>query len=347
MANHINGSRRINILNILSVMLSLAVGITVAQAADYHHRLVAWSETEMIPESSGVIAAPDLPDIFWTHNDSGSYRPRLWAFRLTIADRQEKVAPHMGWIELTNALLIDWEDIATGPEDFIYVLDGGDRPPCTRTNKRIYRFQQPKIDFSKPPVRLKVSADHIRFEYPSPADKRKPARRKENRYDAECLFVHPKTGAIYVVTKLDHRNKPCTRVFKLSADRLSWNKNNEKIHVLQPVSDLSEKLNTPDNIFSAITGGDCSSDGRRVVLRNYLAAYEFVLPECRPFKHIFQRRPKVISLFGELQGEAIGYTHNGWDLISTTEARFTGGEKFPIYLTTRIPPHSRPATKAE
>ncbi len=328
-------------LKIFLVMLCGMVSASGSKAADYHHQLVAWSETTKVPESSGIIAAANLPDVFWTHNDSGNYKPRIWAFRLSRKDRQKRIAPHMGWIELTGAVVIDWEDIARGPENYIYILDGGDSPPCRRTNKRIYRFQQPKIDLSPKTIHYRIPAEYIRFEYPSAADHEKPAHRNEDRYDSECLLVHPKNADIYVITKLDHRNKPCTRIFKLSVDRLDWQ--SSRVHILQPVTDLTNLLNSSDNIFSSITGGDCSPDGKRIVLRNYLAAYEFTLPESRPFEEIFQQRPKVFSLFGELQGEAIGYTHNGRDLITTTEAGFTGGDKFPVYLTTRPKPRSCPA----
>ena len=106
----------------------------------------ATSETDLVPESSGVIPSRLARDVYWTHNDSGSEHPRVWAFRLSPADRQRHVAHHLGYVELPGASNHDWEDIAAGPGGRIYVFDGGDNPPCKRTGKHIIRFVEPKID---------------------------------------------------------------------------------------------------------------------------------------------------------------------------------------------------------
>lgn len=302
------------------------------------------AQTTQVPESSGVVAGRVNPDIYWTHNDSGRYPPRVYAFRLSAEDIDSGVALDRGYVELRGARLVDWEDIAYGPENRIYVMDGGDNPPCRRDDKRIYRFTEPKIDPRGGPIALHVPCDSIRFEYPSSADASRPATTPEERYDAECLLVHPDSGDIYIVTKQDTNKLPIARMYKLSADGLSWN--GGKIHVLEFVADISATLRLTRNFLTAVTGGDISPDGRRVVLRNYLGAFEFILPPERPFEEWFRHKSSIISLLGEPQGEGICYTLDGRNLITTSEVQRLGEQSFRIYVTTARPP-TPPATQPE
>jgi hypothetical protein len=290
-------------------------------------RPVAQSETDQVPESSGVVASRVNADLFWTHNDSGRYPPRVYAFRLSAEDRRRGIARDLGYVELAGATLVDWEDIAAGPDDTIYVFDGGDNPPCKRSDKRIYRFREPKIDPNGPPAALEVPAQSIRFEYPSRDDPDQPAGKKSERYDAECLLVHPATGDMHVITKRDTEKKAVARVYGLSAARLDWD--SDRIHVLRFVGDIG------DRIPAMVTGGDLHPDGRRVVIRTYTTAYEFQLPDGQPFEAIFEQRPRTYSLLGEPQGEAICYTLDGDALVTTAEVRHLGLQQFPIYLIPR------------
>ncbi|NLX12855.1 MAG: hypothetical protein GXY44_04270 [Phycisphaerales bacterium] len=316
-------------------LLSSASAQTTSPAHLFHQRSIQ-ARTDQVPESSGVIASRINPDIYWTHNDSGRYSPRVYAFRLTAADIESGVAPDHGYVELQGARLKDWEDIAYGPDNRIYIMDGGDNPPCKRDGKRIYRFAEPKVDKGIHPLALHVPCEAIRFEYPSTTDASRPAMTPEERFDAECLLVHPDSGDIYIVTKQDTNKTPTARVYKLSAADLDWN--SEKIHVLQWVTDISRPLRLTSYFLTAVTGGDVSRDGRRVVIRNYLAAYEFTLPPNRPFEEVFRQLPRFISLLGEPQGEGICYTIDGRKLITTSEVKHLGEQSFRIYVTPAEPP---------
>ncbi|MHC4442720.1 MAG: hypothetical protein ACYTF1_03605 [Planctomycetota bacterium] len=286
------------------------------------HKLVAVAETTQVRESSGVIASRASRDIYWTHNDSGLYPPRVWAFRLSKADKARKLAKHMGYVELAGAKNVDWEDIAAGPNKTIYILDGGDNPPCRRKRKIIYRFREPKVDRNGPPIGLKVKCDTIRFEYPNSSNPSLPADDKRDRYDAESILVHPTTSDIYLITKRDSKNVAAARVFKLPAASIKWN--GKTIHVLKFVADLGPKVpNTP-------VAADIHPTGKRLVIRNYTTAFEFILPVGKPFDDIFKQPPKTISLTFELQGEGICYGPDG-DLITTTEG--VADPRFKIYIT--------------
>lgn len=294
------------------------------------HNFLARSQSEEIRESSGIAPSHFDPDVFWTCNDSGAH-PRVYALRLSADDRRRQTAADLGYLELRAARCTDWEDLAAGPGHSLYVFDGGNNSPCGRTDTRILRFREPEIDFTRSRIARSVPFESLRFDYPDPASPGRPARRSEDRYDAECLLVHPVTGDLYVVTKRDSRGRAVARVYRLAAASIRWNA--KSVHVLEFVTDLSKV------VPSMVTGGAAARDGRRIVLRNYLAAYEFTLPEGRAFDTIFQEKPQVIYLLGEPQGEAICYAANG-DLITSSEA-IVMGPRFPIFI---VPLSTRPAS---
>lgn len=294
------------------------------------HAFLATAQTRAAGESSGVAPSHFDADVFWTHNDSGS-GPRVYAFRLSAADRKRQVAADLGYVELSGAKSVDWEDIAAGPGDRLYVLDGGDNPPCVRTDKAIIRFVEPRPDPAGRRLSRAVPWEAARFEYPDLARPDTPTARHEDRFDAECLFVHPTTGDMYVVTKRDDRGQPVARLYRLPAASVRWDA--RTVHVLQFVTDLAKQVPGTDfgGLAGMVTGGAVSADGKRVVIRTYLAACVFTLPAGRPFEEVFQQKPQVINLVGEPQGEGICFARNG-DLISTSESP-RRGPRFPIFIT--------------
>lgn len=284
-----------------------------------YQEFVGLSETDLVPEASGVIASRISRNVFWTHNDSGNQHARVWAFRISDEDHRKHLVKHLGYVELQGASNVDWEDIAAGPGERIYVFDGGNNPPCMRSDKQIIRFVEPKIYPDAAPVALTRPFESIRFEYPDAENASNPTKKEKHRYDAECLFVHPISGDMYIVTKRDNDDRPLARVYKIEAIEASWN--SKRQHVLKFVTDLSSP------IMNMVTSGDIDADGRRIVLRNYLAAFEYTLPAGEPFEKIFQQRPRIHVLTLEalqvLQGEGICYTRNGRNLVTTTECRKT------------------------
>jgi len=274
------------------------------------HQQVATLDTDEVQESSGVVPSRINADLYWTNEDSGA-GPRVWVFRLSLADLGAATARNMGYIDLPGASSVDWEDVANGPGDMIYLFDGGDNPPCDRTDKQIHRFSEPVIDPDGPRVSLTTSFQTMRFEYPDPGNPLQPADADDERYDAESLLVHPVSGDIYVVTKRTTDGTPTVRVYVLPAASIAWSSGT--IHVLTLVTDL-----TP-TIQAQSTGADIDADGRRVLIRTYVAAYEFILPEGQPFDSIFEQTPQTNSLSGEPQGEGICYTPDGRDILTTSE----------------------------
>ena len=291
------------------------------------HALVATADNRFVTESSGVVASHLNADVYWTHNDSG-HRPRVWAFRLNADDIAASTPKHLGYVQLDGMSGGDWEDIARGPGNTLYLFDGGDNR-YVRTDKRILRLAEPRIDPAGEPVRLRVSPDVIRFEYPDPNDSMKPTRRNAHRYDAESLFVHPASADLFIVTKRGPRGV-AARVYTLRADTLSWN--STRIHVLQFVTDLSITV-------GMATGADITPDGRHVVIRNYFTAYEFTAPADSPFEALFNQTPENTLFLRECQGEAICYSADGGSFITTSEARheFFCPSRMPVYVIPAVP----------
>ncbi|MGB9623467.1 MAG: hypothetical protein ACPMAQ_01260 [Phycisphaerae bacterium] len=289
------------------------------------HYQAAQTETDQAPESSGVIASRLSADVYWTNNDSGN-PARLWVFRLTAADEAVGIAKNLGYVDPAGASNVDWEDIAAGPGNMIYVFDGGDNPPCDRANKRVYRFAEPAIDPNGSPVAMSVACSSIRFEYPDSTNPALPADANDERFDCESFAVHPVSGDLYLVTKRNNAGASVSRVYKLPAAGLTWGSN--AVYVVQLIADISSK------VPSFPTGMDIDRDGRRLVVRNYSTAYEFTLPAGRPFDEIFQATPVAIDLSGEPQGEAICYHASGGDLITTSESGASGYHSAPVY---RVP----------
>jgi hypothetical protein len=313
-----------------------------AESSYRTEQFAALSETALVPENSGLAASRRHRDVFWTHNDSSPGPIRVWVFRLSPADRRKQLARHLGYIELAGIPNKDCEDIAMGPDNMIYLLDGGDNPPCKRTGKRIYRLAEPALDPDGPPVAITARCDAVRFDYPDPTDPHRPASRPDDRFDAECLLVHPVSGDMYVVTKRTHRNIPAARVYKLSATEVSWNA--DRVHVLDFVTDLSSAA------LNMVTAGDIDPAGTCLVLRNYWAAFEYDLPPHKTFDAIFAGKPRVIPLTQEmgrlLQGEGICYAADGRELVLTTEApgeRAGGDRRFRVFTIPGTQTRTQPA----
>lgn len=257
--------------------------------------IVGTIKTGEITESSGLVASKCQANIFWTHNDSGD-----GAFIFALGAAGQK----LGTWKVKNAKSIDWEDIAAfknaNGECFLYIGDIGNNTRA-RGDFTIYRVKEPQVSAAaktssrKNPV-VTEDAEAIKFDYP------------DTRHDAETLLVHPQTGDIYVLSK---RLQGASGVYKLPK-----NYSLEKINRLEKIADFT----VPAIPNGFLTGGDISSDGKRVVICDYFAAYEIVLPEsAKNFDEIWNEKPEIIELGERAQGEAVCYSADGSSIYATSE----------------------------
>jgi hypothetical protein len=82
------------------------------------------------------------------------------------------------------------------------------------------------------------------------------------------------------------------------------------------------EVKVPSVPFGLLTGGDVSTDGRRVVLCDYVDGYELTLPAGdNNFDDIWRQAPVRINLGPRDTGEAVAYTQDGNTIYATTEGK--------------------------
>jgi hypothetical protein len=257
-------------------------------------------EDRAIDESSGIVASRRNPDLFWTHNDSGS-GPFLYAF-----DREGR---ERGTWRVTGAKANDWEDIASGPgaekgQTYLYVGDIGDNSR-ERQEIVVYRIAEPAVT---------ATVDNWSDAQPTEPAEAIRLRYADGKHDAEALAVHPVTGDLYVITKTMNATS-AAGVYKLAAPFST-----STVNTLDKVGEIR----LPSIFPGMMTGADISPDGRKVILCDYLNAYEMSLPEgSGGFDEVWKQTPVIVKLGGRRQGEAVCYRLDGRAILATSEERPT------------------------
>ena len=131
-----------------------------------------------------------------------------------------------------------------------------------------------------------------------------------NKHDAEALLVHPRTGNLYIVTKVLIANPVVYEaVAPFTAGRSITMR-----RVGEP--------RVPSLFGGAITGGSISPDGRSVALCDYFSGYELVLPAgASNFDDIWKQKMIGFDLGKRKQGESITYRLDGKALLATSEGK--------------------------
>src|SRR6478672_8631583 len=196
-------------------------------------------------EASGWTVSKCQPNVLWTHNDSGD-DAFIYAIDPSGAD--------LGTWHVKNAQNIDWEDIAefkdASGKCFIYIGEIGNNN-LSRDIHTIYRFPEPFVTPERANTRKKNAletepSDSVNFSY------------ADAPHNAETLIVQPVTGDIYVLSK--NRTDP-SGVYKIAPSFGSA--------TVQKVPYIAQ-IKVPSIPFGLLTGGDAASDGRHVVLCDYL-----------------------------------------------------------------------------
>ena len=244
-----------------------------------------------ILECSGLTASRVNPDVLWTHNDSGD-TARLFAVT------EDGVL--LGIYTLDGAGAVDWEDMAWGPcsdgsrVDCLYVGDIGDNGH-SRSQIQIYRVQEPLVPLEGPVIEeTLMDVERLDCVYP------------DGPRDAETLLVDPETAIPYIVTK---EAQGSTGVYRFPAP---------------PIDDgevMLEKLTVIES-RSFLTGGDVAADGSRVILRNYLTAFDYPRPPEGAFEDIFFEIGCLLPLALEIQGEALTIGLTGLSVYTASEGIF-------------------------
>jgi len=261
-------------------------------------KIVGKIESVEIDESSGLAASKCQQDVFWTHNDSGD---GAYIFALNSK------GGHLGTWKVQNAENFDWEDLAAFKDSsgtcFLYIGEIGNTNKLARTEHKIYRVKEPAVSSDnknstrKNPL-LTDPAENMRFRY------------SDTPHDSETLMVNPMSGDIYVLTK---GSREPSAVYKLKPVFDA-----ETVLKADKISDLM----LPAVPSGLLTGGSISPDGRRVILCDYSAGYEFTLPEgAGSFDDIWKQKPAIVDIGDRKQGEAISYSSDGNSVFATSEKK--------------------------
>jgi hypothetical protein len=284
------------------------VSVLAAQKIPYGPpATLATIKDKSISESSGLVASRTMPGAYWTHNDSGD-GPFIYAI--------DTHGDSLGTFRVNGAQNRDWEDIAAGPgphrdKSYLYIGDTGDND-SVRPEVIVYRVAEPALSntsrkFTKSRPGSTEPAEAIRLKYP------------DGPHDAEALLVHPRTGNIYLVTKVVIAEPS---VYEAVAPFTAG----------QPITMRRiGETHVPSLFGGVITGGNISPDGRRVALCDYFQGYEIVLPAGDSnFNDIWKQKMTGFDLGKRKQGESITYRLDGKALLATSE-----GKQSPLIIVLR------------
>jgi len=209
----------------------------------------------------------------------------------------------------------DWEDMAGGPgrdgKPALYIGDIGDNAR-SRDDLTLYRVKEPDLAKGAESGETET-AEAFPFRYP------------DGRHDAEALFVDPKSGCPYIVTKT---MSPPGGVYRFPMPlRVGHKVTLEKVSG-EAVKRISQLL--------LVTGASASPDGRRVIVRTYFAAFELARAKSGPFESLFDSTPIPVKIASERQGEAISFAPDGQSILTVSEKI-----PAPIYQIKRLGGPSR------
>jgi hypothetical protein len=187
----------------------------------------------------------------------------------------------VGTWQLRNVAAVDWEDMAAGPGGTLWFGDIGDNR-SSRDHVSLYRVDGASL----PPGGGTVASTRVDLRY------------DDGPHDAETLLVHPIDGRVWIVTK--------------SLDGEAG------VYAADLGTGALHRVAALDLDLGGATGGDISPDGRKVVIRTYLAAYEWRVTDGDVASALTSGRSASTALVTSEQGEAIAYVDDD-TLVATAE----------------------------
>nr|WP_287938520.1 hypothetical protein [Algoriphagus sp.] len=236
----------------------------------------------ILEEISGLAFSQKHPNLIYVHTDSGG---EAAVYLL------DSLGKELGVIELEGVKNRDWEDIAVGPgpggKPYVFVAEIGDNA-AIHSEICIIRFPEPNSITANSTVKPEV----LRLTYPGGAR------------DAETLMVDPISGDLFIVSKRDDKNT----LYRVPQSAFSKGKATlEKLHNLD---------------FTSSVAGDISSDGSKILIKNYFTIYYWERKTGESIPQALQRVPKRLPYVPEPQGEAIGFNPSGNSFFTISEKRF-------------------------
>lgn len=235
-------------------------------------------------ETSGLAASSTIPDVFYAHNDAGN-APRIYAVSRTGAD--------LGIFKLDGAKNEDWEDMDRGPcpaGSCLYIGDIGDNDG-ERLAYTLYRMVEPTEIL---PGEQTVGAERIVFTYPDGA------------HNAEVLLVHPITGEVTIVTKVD---KGPALVFALPLPLTTG-----KTFMARQVGEAE-----PPKGANEFTGGSIHPDGTALLMRTNSSLFYYPMQPEQTAAEALAGEPCALPVADEKNGEAVAWLAGGAEIVTLGE----------------------------
>ncbi|MCB5270331.1 MAG: hypothetical protein LHW56_00640 [Candidatus Cloacimonetes bacterium] len=241
-------------------------------------------ETDRVLEASGIAHSLINENVLYTHNDSGN-KPSVFAI-----DTDGKL---LAEIVIEGATNRDWEDIATAidPLDgkaYIYIGEIGDNS-ARHPSVKVYRAPEPSLS----------KADSI---YHVSAIQTYSIVYEDGPRDAEALFIEPKTGDIYIISKREER---------VGIYQVSYPPSTLKVNT-------AKKLGTMN--MSWVTAADISPDGKYILVKNYPGIRRYKKGTRRSVQKALSGKGKSLPYSLEAQGEAVCFGPKGKGYYTLSEA---------------------------
>ncbi|MSP23804.1 MAG: hypothetical protein EXR75_01300 [Myxococcales bacterium] len=236
-----------------------------------------------ITEVSGLVASALHDDRYYVHNDSGD-TARFFAVGLDGSDHGSYV--------VGGATAIDWEAMAAGPCDkgrCLYFGDVGDNLEA-RSSYTIYRVPEPA---RLTPGEHQVTGEALEFVYP------------DGSHNCETLLAHPKSGELWLVTKVSFGSATVYRVPASAGPGKSVVL--DKLGTVKPPSGLPQ-----------FTAGDVHPSGTGILMRTYSSLFYYPLAS-NDVAAALALPPCSVPVAAEKQGEAVSWSRTGDGYVTVSE----------------------------
>jgi len=236
-----------------------------------------------LTELSGLAASARHADVLYGHNDSGD-SSRIFA----LSSTGEPLATY----ELEDARNDDWEDIARAPcaaGDCLWIADIGDNDG-TRSEHAIYIVREPAA--IEPGTHV-LPSDRVTFTYP------------DGPHDAEVLLVHPLTGEVTIVTKVEEGPAAIYTLPNLVPDA--------KLEATR-----AGEVEPPEG-RSKFTGGAVHPEATGILLRTNARVFHWPMTPAQAVAEALAGEGCELPLADEAQGEAVAYLAGGEGFVTIGE----------------------------
>lgn len=251
---------------------------------------------EGLDESSGLMVSRSIPDLMWSHNDSGD-DARLFALGLD--------GRHRGIFVLEGIEAEDWEDsaISVDPETgegTLFIGDIGDNDG-SRESISVLMIPEPAaaaLDAADDTTLAEFSV--LSLVYPD-----------ERALNADTLLVDPQTGALLVVAEDEDEQ---VVLFRKPAP-----------HVADTTTTLEEVLVLD---IDYPTGGAFSPLGDQLLLRTADEGHLWLRDGAAELADALESADCSVPIMEEVRGEAVDFIADGSGYITTSEESHQ-----PVWLT--------------